>query len=62
MYLPKVEAEAVERELKKALKQQEELEKKKRMKAKEHRESLARWAIQNTSEWKVCTEEKQREA
>ena len=30
MYLAKVEAEAVERELKEALKQQEELEKKKR--------------------------------
>ena len=32
------------------------------MKAKEQRESLARWAIQNTSEWKSWIEEKQREA
>ena len=33
MYLPTVEAEAMERELKDALKQQDELEKKKKMKS-----------------------------
>ena len=52
----KVEAEAMERELKEAMKQQEVSEKKKRMKAKAHQESLARWAIQNTGEWKAWME------
>ena len=49
MYLAKVEAEAVERELKEALRQQAEHEKKKWMKAKEQQEALARWATHNTS-------------
>ena len=59
MYLAKVEAEAAERELKEALKQQEELEKKKRMKAKAQEESSARWAIQDTGQWKVWIEAEQ---
>ena len=62
MYIAKVEAEALERELKEALKQQETQEKKKRVNAKEQHDSLAQWAIQNTSEWKAWTVEKQREA
>ena len=43
MYLAKVEAEAIERELKEALKQQEELEKKTKRKAKSQQESLQGW-------------------
>ena len=61
MYLAKVEAEAIERELKEALKQQEELQKKKKKKAKAQRESLARLAIQDPGEWKVWSEAKQQE-
>ena len=57
--MAKVEPDAVERELKEALKQQEELEKKKKMKAKAQQESLARWAIKNTSEWKAWIEAEQ---
>ena len=56
MYLAKVEAEAIERELKEALKQQEELQKKKKKKAKAQRESLARLAIQDPGQWKVRSE------
>ena len=59
MYLATVEAEAVERELKEALKQQEELEKNKKIQAKAQHLSLARRAIQDTRQWNVWSEAEQ---
>ena len=59
MYLAKVQAEAMERELEEALKQPEELEEKKKTKAKAQQESLAMWAIQDPGKWNVWSEAEQ---